>query len=68
MLVSLTLFSIESSDPTYFVYVLSSLLSKPKCKEVIRSHTNLIPLTITFGIIRTREEFDDAISLDSYCY
>jgi hypothetical protein len=48
-----------TSDPTHFVHVLSNLLSKTECEEIIRGHTNLVPSAITIGTIRTREQFDD---------
>jgi hypothetical protein len=48
-----------SSDPTHFVHVLSNLLSKSECEEIIKAHTNLVPSNITAGTIRTREQFDD---------
>jgi hypothetical protein len=60
MPVSLTSLPIQSSDPTHFVDILSNLLSKSECEGIIKSHTNLIPSNITFGTIRTREQFDDA--------
>jgi hypothetical protein len=59
MSVSLTTLPIDSSDPTHFVHILSNLLSKSECEEVIKSHINLVPSNITTGTIRTREQFDD---------
>ena len=63
MAVSQTTLPIEStewtSDQTHFVHVLSNLLSKAECEEIIRAHTNLVPSNITIGTIRTREQFDD---------
>jgi hypothetical protein len=60
MEVSLTPLPIEPSDPTQSIHILSNLLSKSECEEVIKSHTNLVPSNITDGTIRTREQLDDA--------
>ena len=52
--------SFQGSDSTtYFVNIITNLLSKSECQTLISSHKDLIPSNVTPQTIRTREQFDD---------
>ncbi|KUJ11654.1 uncharacterized protein LY89DRAFT_688836 [Mollisia scopiformis] len=58
-LATLTHLPFPTTDPTHFVHIISNLLSLSECNSIIASHTDLSPSNLTYGTIRTREQFFD---------
>ncbi|KAK0125293.1 hypothetical protein ONS95_000677 [Cadophora gregata] len=50
---------VEAGRGPRAIYILQNLLSAKECKDIIKSHTNLIPANVTPETIRDRQVFQD---------